>query len=161
MLGVLLAAGLASYPLLDAGRLAPLIALLGGLGTLLALLAAVLRGRLLGAALFALGAEFVTAEATGHIPAVSVVAYAAGLIVLSELVLRSAELPLRGEVDAALAAEGLLLLAGLALAAALLALLALAAGGATVPGGAEAALIGCSAAIALLALPRLLARRSQ
>jgi hypothetical protein len=156
----LLAAALASYPLIGAGRLAPLLAALGALGELLVVAAAAWRGRGLAPALVVLGAEAVTAEATGDLPPASVVAYAAGLIVLAELLSWVGELPWRARIDASFAAERLLLLAGLALAGALLALVALAAGGATVLGGLDAALVGFPAAIALLVLPHLLVRRS-
>jgi hypothetical protein len=145
--------------MLDAGRLTPLIVALGVLAMAPLVVSAAWGGRGFALPLFLLAAEAVTAESSGHLPPSSMVAYAAGLIVLSELLVWSGELPRRGVAETALVAQRLLLLAALALAAALLALVALAAGGAVVLGALAAALIGAPAALALLLLPRLLARR--
>ena len=57
------------------------------------LLALLARGRFAGGALFTLAFEYTVAEATGRIPAGSVVGYAAGLIIVTELLLWSAQLP--------------------------------------------------------------------
>jgi hypothetical protein len=158
---VAIAGGLATYPIVVAGVLAPLIAALAGIALLCTLLAIVSRRRFVGAALFALAAEYVVVEATGRAAASSVVAYAVGLIVLSELLLLAAELPRRGLVDATVVASELLVLGGTALAAALLALVALAASAVRLPGGFEAALLGSVAAVAVLGIPLLLLRRSE
>jgi len=156
-----IATGLATYPIVVAGVLAPLIAALAGIALLCTLLAIVSRRRFVGAALFALATEYVVVEATGRAAATSVVAYAVGLILLSELLLLAAELPRRGLVDASVVASGLLALGGIALAAALLALVTLAASAVRLPGGFEAALLGSVAAVALLGIPLLLLRRGE
>jgi hypothetical protein len=145
--------------MLEAGRLAPLVDLLGGLG-LLFVLAATVRGvQFLGWALFVLAGEFVAVDASGRVSPATVVAYAAGLLVVCELLVWSAELPTAALADQAFVARRLLVVTTLALAAAVLALLALAATSLRVPGAFEAALIGGAAAAALLALPEALARR--
>lgn len=118
------------------------------------------RGLFTGGALFLLAGEYVLAEATGHVPAVSVTAYAAGLILLAELLLWAAQLPRRARADRAVAVRYLITLAVLAFAAALLALIVLAASSVRLPGALAAALLGTAAAVTLLALPLLLARRA-
>jgi hypothetical protein len=156
----LLAAGLAAYPVVTAGRLAPLLGLLAAVGVLCVLLALAARGLFTGAALFTLALEYALAEVTGRVPAGSVIGYAAGLIVVSELLLWSARLPRSASADRAVAAGHVLALALLAVAAAVLAVAVLAAAGLRLPGALEAALLGTAAAVALLALPWLLLRRS-
>jgi hypothetical protein len=154
------AAGLAAYPMLAAGALGPLVDPLGGVGLLFVLAAILRRRRFVGAALFTLALEYVLVEATGRAGPGSVLAYAVGLIVLSELLLLGGELPRAAIADRSLAVGALVLLAGVALAAALLALVALAATTVRLPGAFEAALLGTTGAVALLALPRLLLRRA-
>ena len=154
------AAGLASYPIVVGGVLAPLIAGLAGAGLLCAILAILSRPRFVGAAVFALAAAYVIVDATGRAAADSVVAYAVGLIVLSELLFLGAELPRRGFVDGSVAIAQLAMLGGTALGAALLALVALAASAVGAPGGFEAALLGGSAAVVLLGLPLLFVYRN-
>ena len=117
------------------------------------------RGRLAGPALFTLATVYTIVEATGHAPAASVIGYAAGLVVVSELLLWAAQLPGSAAADRAVAAGRLTLLIAIALAATLLALAVLAAAGLRLPGALEAALLGTAAAVALLALPWLLLRR--
>jgi len=156
----LLAAGLAAYPVFTAGRLAPLLGLLAAAGLICALLGLLARGRFTGAALFTLALEYALAEATGRVPAGSVIGYAAGLIVVSELLLWSARLPRSASADRAVAGWHVLALAVLAVAAAVLAATVLAAAGLRLPGALEAALLGTAAAVTLLALPWLLLRRS-
>jgi hypothetical protein len=123
------------------------------------LTAVLARGRLAGPALFTLATEYAIVEATGHAPAASVIGYAAGLILVSELLLWAAQLPRTAAADRAVAAVHLTTLAAIALAAAVLALAVLAAGGLRLPGALAAALLGTAAAVALLALPWLLLRR--
>jgi len=118
------------------------------------------RGQLAGPALFTLATEYTIVEVTGHAPAASVIAYAAGLIVVSELLLWAAQLPRSATADRAVATGRLTLLtASRAAAAALLALAVLAATDLRLPGALAAALLGTAAAVALLALPWLLLRR--
>ena len=153
-----MAAALAAYPLPGAGRLAPLLGLVGGAGLGAALAAPHVRARLTGPALFALATEYVLAESAGRVPAVSVTGYAAGLIVMAELLLWAGQLPRRGRADWAVAAAQAVTLAVLALAGAVLALAALAVAGLRLPGVWTGALVGMAAAAALLALPLLLLR---
>jgi hypothetical protein len=155
------AAGLAAYPMLVAGTLGQLVDLLGGVGLLFVFAAILRRRHFVGAALFTLAIEYVVVEATGRAGSGSVIAYAVGLVVLSELLLFAGELPRAARVDSAVAVEALLVLGGIALAGALLALVTLAAMTVRIPGDFEAALLGASAAVALLALPVLLLRRSE
>jgi len=117
------------------------------------------RGQLAGPALFTLATEYTIVEVTGHAPAASVIAYAAGLIVVSELLLWAAQLPRSATADRAVATGRLTLLTAIAAAAALLALAVLAATDLRLPGALAAALLGTAAAVALLALPWLLLRR--
>jgi len=155
-----LAAGLAAYPIFTAGRLAPLLGLLAAAGLLCVLLALLARGRFAGGALFTLAFEYTVAEATGRIPAGSVVGYAAGLIIVTELLLWSAQLARSTAADRAVAAGHLLTLALIAVAAAALSVVALAAASLRLPEALEATLLGTAAAVALLALPWLLLRKS-
>jgi hypothetical protein len=129
----LLAAGLAAYPIFTAGRLAPLLGALAAAGLLCVLLALLARGWFTGAALFTLAIENAAAEATGDVPAGSVIGYAAG---------------------------HLLTLVAIAAAAAVLAVAVLAAASLRLPGALEATLLGTAAAVSLLALPWLLLRKS-
>jgi hypothetical protein len=154
-----LAAALAVYPVLHADLLVPLVAVLGAAGTLLVVTAAVTRGAGLAAAVVLLGAAYVAVEATGRVPATSVVAYAVGLVAIAELVLGSGELPRAALVERAAVVERGLTLSAIGLASALLALVALAADGVSVGAGFETALVGMLAAVALLALPWLALRR--
>lgn len=144
--------------MLGAGRLTPVLGLLAAAGLGCALVAPYTRGYLAGAALFTLGAEYVVAETTGRVPAGSVAAYAAGLIVVSELLLWCVQLPRSGRADRAVAGRQLIMLTATALAAAVLALAALAATGLRLPGAWTGALLGATAAVTLLALPSLLLR---
>jgi hypothetical protein len=155
-----LAAVLAVYPLLSAGRLASLLSLLAVTGFASVLAAPHIRGPLTGVALFTLAAGYVLAEATGRVPALSVVGYAAGLILMAELLMWAAQLPRTARADAAVALRQALALAVAAFAAAALALVTLAAGGLRLPGPWTGALLGTAAAAALLALPWLLLRRT-
>lgn len=146
------------YPVLHAGRLAPVAAALAAAGTACLLTALVTRGRLVGAALFALAGAYVAADVGGQVPTASVIAYAAGLIAVAELTLWSARLPRAATADRAVVVTRLAALAAVAAAAALLALAVLAAASLRPLGALEAAVVGSAAAAALLALPWLLLR---
>jgi hypothetical protein len=146
--------------MLKAGVLAPLVDLLGGLGLLFAIAAILRRGRMVGAALSTLAAEYVVVDASGHVASATVIAYAVGLILVAELLLWSGELPSAALADRAVVAMRLLVLSAIAAASALLALIVLAAGSLQLPHAFEAALLGSAAAAALLALPWLLVRRT-
>ena len=106
-----------------------------------------------------LTAAYAAAESFGHVRIVSVPAYAAGLIVLCELLFWSAELPLSARVDLAVVGGRLLSLAVIALAAIALAPIALLATTLQLSSALFAAVLGSLAAAALLAIPWLLLRR--
>ncbi len=155
---IALAIALAVYPLLDSGELGLLVNALGA-GALLSLLLPLLwRGH--GASLppILLGAEYVVAESTGHLSAVSVVAYAAGLIVLCELVFWRAELPAVATIDAGVVVRRLLLLALTGVAAASASSVALLGSSVRLGSAIVALLLGGLAAAALLTIPLLLVR---
>src|SRR6266536_3606209 len=92
-----------ALPILSAGRLTPLTSLLAAIGLLCVLTALLGRGQLAGPSLFTLATEYTIVEVTGHAPAASVIAYAAGLIVVSELLLWAAQLPRSATADRAVA----------------------------------------------------------
>lgn len=89
----------------------------------------------------------------------SLVVYSAGLVCLCELVFWFGELAAATSVDGEVVVGRLALLAAIALAATVLALVSSVAGGLRLPGAFVSALVGTIAAVALLALPRLLVRR--
>ncbi len=95
-----------------------------------------------------------TRDAAGHVPAGSVIGCAAGLITVTELLLWSKRLPRPAQADRAVPAGQLLTLATLAVAGAVLTVAVLGAASLRLPGALEAA------AVALLALSRLLLRNS-
>lgn len=154
---IAVAIALAVYPMLDGGKLGLLVGAMGA-GALLSLLLPLLwRGH--GASLppILLGAEYVVVESTGHVSAVSVVAYAAGLIVLCELIFWLAELP-AATIDAAVVVRRLLLLALTGVAAASASSVALLGGSVRLGSVIVALLLGGLAAAALLTIPLLLVR---
>jgi hypothetical protein len=153
---IAVATALAVFPMLGAGKLRPLIDDLGAAALLLLLLPLVWRGRGTWLPLFLLGAEYVTAESSGHVAAVSVVAYAAGLIGLCELLFWLAELPAAAAVDTTAIGRRLLLLALTGVSAALLALVALLATSVRLSSAFEALVLGALAAATLLTIPLLL-----
>lgn len=156
-----LAAGLAAYPMVEAGELAPLVDLLGAVGILLVAVAALVRRRVAGPALLAIAAEYVVVETTGRVVAATVIAYAVGLVLCAELLFWAGELPRHGLADRSIIADRLVAFALLAAASALLALVALGGSGAQLPGAFAAALVGVLAAAVLLGLPLALLRRAQ
>jgi hypothetical protein len=142
-----------------AGSLAPAAAAFGAVGALFTLLALLFRVRFAGPALFSLAAEYVLVEVTGRADRFSVIAYAAGLVVLTEVVLWLGQLPSSAFVDVRVVAVWLRNLGCTALAGALFGLVALAATGLRIPSFLVGTLIGCAAAVVLLALPWFLLRR--
>ena len=156
---LLLAGGLAAYPVLRAGALAPIVEPLAVLAGLSAIAAVVLRGRLTGVALFLLATEYVVVEVRSRVTPLSVIVYAVGLILLCELLLWSGQLPRKAAVDRAIATQRVLTLGLIALAAALLALMTLVAAGLRPGGSVQGALVGVAAAIVALLVPRVLLRR--
>jgi hypothetical protein len=143
---LLLAGALAAYPIVRAGSLLPAVTALAIVGLLFTLLALFFRVRFTGGALFALGAEYVLVEAIGGASTFSIVAYAAGLVVLTELLLWRGQLPAAGFVDGRAVAIWLRNVGLVAVAGAVLGLVALAASGFQIPGTLTAALVGCAAA---------------
>jgi hypothetical protein len=154
-----LAGALAAYPIVRAGSLLPVVAALAAVGLLFTLLALFLRVRFTGVALFGLAAAYVLVEATDRAGAFSIVAYAAGLVVLAEVLLWLGQLPVSAVVDAAALVAWARNLGLVALAGAVLGLVALAASGFQIPGALAGTLVGCAAAVLLLTLPWLLLRR--
>lgn len=147
--------------MLRAGTLTRAVAVLAVLAMLCVIVAVVLRGRLTGAALFLLAAEYVVVEATSRVGSLSIIVYAVGLIVLCESLLWSAQLPRRAVADQAIVTQRVLSLSLIASAAALLALLTLAAARMSLGGAYRGALIGVAAAVMVLALAWALLRRSR
>ena len=156
---VAVATVLAVYPMHDAGRLRPLVEGLGALALLSLLLPLLWRGRGAWLPLLLLGAEYITAESSGQVGAVSVVAYAAGLIVLCELVFWLAELPAAASIDRSVVVRRLLTLALTGVVAAALAPLALLATSLHLSSPVAALLLGALAAVLLLTIPLLLVRQ--
>lgn len=143
-----------------AGSLLPAVVALAAVGLPCTLLAIFVRARFAGAALFTLAAAYVLVEVTGRAGRLSVVAYAAGLVALAEILLWSAQLPSSARVDTRAVTLWLRNLAAIAVAGAALGVVALAASGFQIPGATAGALVGGAAALALLALPWLLVRRA-
>lgn len=156
---IAVATALAVYPMLDADKLGTVIGALGAAALLSLLLPLLWRGRGVWPALFLLGAEYITAESSGQLGAVSVVAYAAGLIALCELLFWFAELPAKASVDATAIGGRLFLLALSGVAAALLALVTLLAGSVRLNSALAGLVVGALAAVVLLTIPLLLVRQ--
>jgi hypothetical protein len=155
---VAVATVLAVYPMHDAGRLRPLVEGLGALALLSLLLPLLWRGRGAWLPLLLLGAEYITAESSGQVGAVSVVAYAAGLIVLCELVFWLAELP-AAAIETGVIVRRLLQLALTGVAAVSVAPVALLGTSVRLGSAIGALLLGVLAAALLLAIPLLLVRQ--
>lgn len=124
-----------------------------------AIVAVIFHGRLAGVALFALAAEYVVVEATSGVEPVSIVIYAAGLLVMCELLLWCGQLPRRGLADRAIVVRRIVTLGLMVVAAVLLAIVALAAAGVGPIATVWGVLIGVAAAVVALLLPWLLVRR--
>ena len=104
---MVLAAALAGYSLVYAGGLRAPAALLAGLGLIFVLAAVVFRRPFaVAAGLFALAAEYVLVEVTGHVPTVSLAGYAAGFVVLAEVLLWQGQLPSAARMDAPCSSAG-------------------------------------------------------
>lgn len=142
-----------------AGSLVPAVTALTVLGLVFTVLGLFFRVRFAGAALFALAAEYVLVEAAGRANTFSIVAYAAGLVVLAELLFWLGQLPASALVDRRAVTLWLRNVVALAVAGALLALLALVASGYQLPGTLAGTLVGCAAAAVLLTLPWLLLKK--
>lgn len=155
----MLAAALAGYPLVYAGDLIAPAALLAGLGLLLVLLSILPRAPfVLAPGLLALAGGYVLVEATNRAAALSVVGYAAGLVVLAELLLWLGQLPSPGRMESAVLARWLQGVALIAMAAVVLAALVLVAGELQLAGAVSGAMAGSLALLLLLGLPWFLLR---
>jgi len=153
---MVVAAGLAVYPLTHAGTLAIAIVPLGAAAFGLIVLIALYRLNVVLLGLLPLAAEYLTAETTGRCGAISIVFYAVGLITLAELLFWSAELSREDEVERAVSSRRLLALAVIAITSALISLVTLAGSLLQLRTAFAAALVGSAAAVALLAIPWLL-----
>lgn len=153
MITLILGCALGAYPVIDAAGLVPLTATLAVFGVFFVILAILLREHFIGVALLALAIEYLVAEATGSASTLSIGIYAVGLIVLCELVFWTRRLADCARVDTSVVTGWLRGVALIGIAAALLAVLALAATGCQIPGSVTAAIVGSTAAVALLALP--------
>lgn len=107
---------------------------------------------LVGAALACLIAEYLLAEATGSAATASIVAYAAGLVVLCELVFTAERLRGLDRVDVAVLTSWLRRLALVALSSAALALVVLAAATLRKTGSLALTVIGSAAAVVIVSL---------
>ena len=145
--------------MLRAGALTPAVLPLAVLAVLSVVVAVALHGRLTGAALFLLAAEYVVVEAGSRVGPSSIIVYAVGLVVLCELLLWSGQLPRKAAADRAIVTQRVLTLGLIAVAAALLAMVTLAAAGLGPVGSLWGTLIGVAAAIVALLLPWVLLRR--
>jgi surface polysaccharide O-acyltransferase-like enzyme len=123
-------------------------------------LALVLRVNLVALPLFLLAAGYLVAELSGHCAAVSVIAYAAGLIVVCELIYWSQAIPGALEVDRKISEYRLLALISIAAFSALLSLIALSASFLQIPAAIAAVVLGAAASVALLGLALVAARSS-
>ncbi len=136
------------------------MALLAGLGLLFVIPAVVFRSRSATAAgLFLLAAEYVLVEVTDRVAILSIAGYAAGLVILAELLLWSASLPSPSRVDLSVITRWLWGVTLIAVAAAALAIMVLAVADLRIPGGPTGTIAGATAAAMVLALPWLLLRR--
>jgi len=150
---------LSVYPMRGDGKIGLLIDCLGAASLFTLLVPLLWRGRGVWLPLLLLGAEYVTAEASGQVGAGSVIAYSIGLIVLCELLFWFAELPRAASVDAAAIGGRLFLLVSIGAAAASLSLVALFATSVRLGSALAGLLLGAFAAAALLAIPLRLIRR--
>jgi len=158
---IAVASALAAYPMLDPdpGKLERLIGALGVAALLSLLLPLLWRGRGVWLPLLLLGAQYITAEASAHVGAASVTAYALGLIGLCELLFWFAELPPTASIDRKAIGGRLLSLALIEVAAASLALVALLATSVRLGSALAGLLLGALAATTLLTIPLLLVRQ--
>ena len=146
--------------MLRAGSLWPLIDSLAALAVALLVMSLLLRVDLAAFPLFLLAGAYLIAEASGHCATISIVAYAAGLIVLCELQYWSKALPGTLEVDRAVTAHRLLALALIGGSAGMLSLITLAAAFLKLPEALGAVTLGAAASVTLLGLALLVARKS-
>ena len=158
-MAIVIAGALVAYPIVRAGSLLPAVTALGAVGLLSTLAALFFRVHFAGPALFSLAAEYVVVEATGRAGTFSMIAYAAGLVVLTEVLLWLGQLPSSAFVDVRVVGVWLRNVGLTALAGALLGFIALTATSFRVPGTLAGTLVGCAAAVILLALPWLLVRK--
>jgi hypothetical protein len=139
--------------------LLPVVVALAMLGVLFT--AAALRWLgFVGAALTCLAGEYLLTEAAGSVATVSLVFYAAGLLVLCELIFLAGQLRALSRVDGAGLAAWLRHLALTGVASAVLAVVTLAAARLRVAGSLTITIVGSAAVVILLGLPWFLSRRT-
>jgi hypothetical protein len=114
--------------------------------------------RLVGAALTCLVGEYLLTEAAGSVATVSLVFYAAGLLVLCELIFLADQLRALARVDGPAVAAWLRQLALTGTASAVLAVVTLAAARLRVAGSLTITIVGSAAVVILLGLPWFLSR---
>jgi hypothetical protein len=153
-----LAIALAVYPALHAGDLSLYILSLGAAALCLLPIPLLRFGRGAWPPLFLLALEYALAESFADAPVSRLPVYAAGLIVLAELLFWAAELPFSARIDRGVVGARLLSLVLVASLAAALASLTLLAGELEVSSALLAAVLGVLAASTLLATPWLLMR---
>ncbi|NLE12010.1 MAG: hypothetical protein GX630_10965 [Actinobacteria bacterium] len=158
-MAVLLAGGMAAYPIVRSSpSLLRATIPLAAVAFAFVVVAVVWRSQVVGPALFVLTAGYLVVEITGHAGALSVIAYAVGLVMLCELLMTYRALPMSGVVEYRVVAERVLSLVALGVGAAAVAVLVLFAGGWWSAGALEAGLIGMAAVVCLFALPWALVR---
>ena len=135
------------------------MAVLAALGMLFTFAALVFGARFAGGGVAAVAIEYVVVLAASKTGAPSLVAYAAGLVVLAELLFWTAELRFPGLVDWAVVAACAARAGAAGAAGAVFAVVVLVASGLQLPGPVWAVAVGCAAAVVLLAIPWLLLRK--
>jgi len=157
---ILIAAVLAGYPLVYAGDLTAAAALLAALGLLFVVVTVISRTRFaVAAGLFALAAEYVLVEASDRVGVVSIIGYAAGLVVLAEILVWLEQLPYPARMDVTVLSRWLQGVGLIGLSAAGLAVIVLAAAGLRIPGAVSGAIAASLAVLLLIAIPWLLIKR--
>jgi len=152
---------LATYPVLQAGLVARAAAPLAAVGLVFVLISLWRHGRLAGAALFLLAAEYLVVLLTDRVSPSTVIGYAAGLLLLAELLFMAAGLPSSGFVEGAVVAARLVRLLALGSGATLAAVLVLALGRQLSLTPVRATLLGVLATALACALPWLLVTRGR
>jgi hypothetical protein len=155
---VVLGCALAAYPVVRAGDVRPIAVALAIVGVLAAILALVARTSFVGAALCALAVEYLLTEATGSVSTVSIVAYAAGLVVLCELLFWGSGLRAGSRADGSVVAAWVGRVVLIGAGSALLAVAVFAVTRFRMEASFVAAIVGSVAVVVLFALPWLLAR---
>ena len=153
-----LGTSLAAYAIVEAGRAARLVDPVAALAVLF-LAFSVFGLELLPLALAGLASCFVILAEVEGVGPLAVIAYAAGLLFVSELGYAVQALPRGAQVDSSLVLRRLLLLAAMGAGSALVALVALLGGSIRADSALEPTLIGIVGSVALMAVIAALVRR--